>query len=138
MILKDWIRGKPETRQAGYTDGIIELLLERAGSNVSEPRARDLAVVEVAAGLVGRAFSNATLTGATPAVEAALTPSVLSQIGRALMRAGDDLWLIEVEGGQIVLRQAHSWDVQGGIRDWTYDGNIGTPSGAACLQSLSC
>ena len=50
------------------------------------------------------------------------------------MRAGDDLWLIEVEGGQIVLRQAHSWDVQGGIRDWTYDGSIGAPSGALAFN----
>ena len=54
MNLKSWMRGKPEVRNAApYTDGLVELLLAQAGATGAEPTAKNLAVVEVAAGLVG-------------------------------------------------------------------------------------
>ena len=72
-------RAAVETRQAqggaGYTDAVVQALLERAaGGKVADPAAT--AALEAAAGVFGRAFAVAAVTPATATTEA-LTPAAL-------------------------------------------------------------
>ena len=61
----------------------------------------------------------------------ALTPSVLSLVGRDLIRRGESVFAIEVERERLVLRPAGSWDVRGGHREseWWYRLDLFGPSG---------
>lgn len=53
---------------------------------------------------------------------AALTPLILSQIGRRLARDGESLYRLHVSGGRLLLREVWQWDVTGGPDpdEWSY------------------
>ena len=121
--------GKTEKRQqvgGAYSDAIISLIQSRAGGNsVGEPGA--IAALEVAAGLWARGFASAELD---PPI-AAVSPSVMSSIGRELVRRGESLWAIDVRRGQIGLRPSASWDIVGSSDEssWVYRLDLAGPSG---------
>ena len=112
-----------------FTDAVVSALA--AGAAGTGARASGTAALEAAAGAVARGLAAATVEGAPPAVNAALTPAILALIGRNLIRRGESLFLIEVERGELRLAPAGSWDVAGGWREdeWRYRLDLFGPSG---------
>ena len=85
-----------ETRDASYTDALVNLIQAQSGG--IEPDSSALGALEVAAGLWSRGFASAVLTP-TSSITQAVTPSVLAAIGRSLVRKGESLHVLEVGGG---------------------------------------
>ena len=144
MRLTDWIRGahgrsapsEPlETRDdsSGYTDALLSLLTAQASGSASKADVNIGGALELAAGVVGRAFASAQVDADSQSVRDTLTPSVLAHIGRALIRAGEAVFAIQVADGALVLLPASSWDIQGGVlpASWEYRLSIGAPNGTA-------
>ena len=77
------------------------------------------------ASLAARAFASAKIT---PPVEA-VTPLILSTIGREIIRRGECLFLIDVDGDGLRLLPSNSWDVTGGVspQSWTYRLDLAAP-----------
>ena len=120
-----------ETRQTNsYSDTLIAALLARAqGKTLAIPSTT--AALESCAGAVGRAFAAAEVSG-RPAITNVLTPSCLELIGRSLIRRGEAVFLIDVDGaGSLRLLPADSWDVEGNPQPetWWYRVTVGGPSG---------
>ena len=67
-------------------------------------------------------------------VTAALTPSFLAMVARALIRRGEYVAVLDVMPGRglAILPAAASWDVRGGPSeaDWWYRCDLAGPSGA--------
>ena len=123
-----WPFGKrAETRDSSYTDALVSLLVSRATGDSAQISATWAA--EISATLYSRSFAAATITPKN-AVTAAITPSVMGQIGRDLVRRGESLHLIDMDSGRVELRPAGSWDVRGSSReaDWTYRIDLHGPS----------
>ena len=53
-------------------------------------------------------------------VSAALTPDVLADIGRDMVRVGESMQLIEVEAGALKLYRVGQWDIRGGWNPATW------------------
>lgn len=115
-----WPWSKPEKRAAGdYTDTISRLLESQAVGTVAN--ASTTAAVEAAAGALSRALASAEVVGASW-VQDAVTPLVLSQVGRDLVRAGASLHAIRMGGrGDPVLVPCATWYWEGSHRRdaWT-------------------
>ena len=122
-----WPWQRRETREAQpFTDAIVAALAAQAAGTVAgDPNA--IAALETAAGLWARAFAAARLEPAVPAV----TPAVMALIGRDLIRRGESVFSISIEGGAPVLIEVGSWDVRGPWRepDWFYRIDLFGPSG---------
>ena len=116
----------PETRaDSSFTDALVAAIVTGAGGSASGiPTAT--AALEACAGFVSRAFASAELP---EGVE--IPPSTLALIGRDLIRRGESLHLVEVAGGEVMLRPVGSWDVRGGPheQDWWYRCDLFGPSG---------
>ena len=89
-----WPWQRREVRNAQpFTDAIVGAIAAQAGGTASSACAT--AALEAAAGCVARGFAAAEVEPAHPAV----TPAALALIGRDLIRRGESVFLIEVEGG---------------------------------------
>ena len=80
------------------------------------------AALEIASGLYARCLGAATVDG-PEAFKRALTPAVLAQIGRDLIRAGESFFLITTRNGNIVLPPQAQVTSHGGTADpmsWAY------------------
>ena len=119
--------GLPETRDASYTDSLVNLI--QAQSSGVSPDSSALGALEVAAGLWSRGFASAKLTP-TSSITEAVTASVLAAIGRSLVRKGESLHVMEVGGGRLRLIEASSWDITGGFdpSSWVYNVELPGPS----------
>ena len=85
---------KLETR-ASYTDAVIAAYLSNAtGKSLAIPAATS--ALEACAGLTGRGFAAAEVTGPTT-LTSALTPGVLELVGRSLIRTGELVLLIDTQ-----------------------------------------
>ena len=73
---------------APYSDAVLAAILSDSRGG-DRPRASTTGAVEAAASLAARAFASATVTPDVPAV----TPLVLSTIGREIVRRGECLYL---------------------------------------------
>ena len=125
-----WPFGKTtETRSTGGYEGAILGAFEAQAAGT--PRVQATAALEAASGLVARSLASATVEG--PArLAAAVTPAVLAQAGRSLIRQGEQVFEIDVSaGGAVRLLTAGYWDVYGGADplDWTYRTSVYGPSG---------
>ena len=122
-----WPWQRAEVRESQpFTDAVVSAIAEQAGgASVGDPSA--IAALETAAGLYARAFAAATVEPAHPAI----TPAVLALIARGLIRRGESLHLVDVDGGAPVLIPAGSWDVRGPWREseWWYRLDLFGPSG---------
>ena len=122
-----WTPWRRETRATQpFTDAIVSAIASQAaGTTAGDPSA--IAALEACAGIWSRAFAAATVEPAHPAV----TPAVLALIARDLIRRGESVFAIEVEGAAPVLRPAGSWDVRGPWREaeWFYRVDLFGPSG---------
>ena len=128
--MKLWPFGnRMETRaETSYTDTLIAALVNRAqGKTLAIPSAT--ASLEMCAGLVGRGFLAAEIAGRDSIVDA-LTPDLLEMVGRALVRRGEMVYLIDLEGGRLRLLPSDVWDINGGPYpdEWTYRVNLAGPS----------
>ena len=121
-----WQR-EPEKRQSiPFTDSVVAALTAQAsGAAVGDPSA--IAALEAACALYARAFSAATISPAVPA----LSPGCLALIARNLIRRGEDVHQIQVDGGAVRLQPIGSWDVRGGPQEstWWYRVDEFGPSG---------
>ena len=107
-----WPFRRREARAAAdYTDVLAALLLARAEGTEIDPGAT--AALETAAGLVARAFSVATVSPSTTRT-ACLSASVLGCIGRELIRRGEAVFVLGVDGGRVQALPASHWEVRGG------------------------
>ena len=103
--------GRAEKRESSYTDTLVDLVVTRATGDTAKETATG--ALEAAAGVVARAFAAAEVTGPTE-LTGALTPSLLSMAGRALIRQGEFVAAIDVKDGRVMLSPASDWDVAGG------------------------
>ena len=108
MVVK-WPWSRPEVRES-YVDQVISRIMASA-SGASE--GGSLAALEVAARWWGFGLASATVTPSGMAL-AAVTPTILDSIGRALCRSGESLFVIDVRGGRVTLTPTASWTVHGG------------------------
>ena len=109
-----------------YTNDVLNFL----SSSVSGSSLRGTAAaVEIAAGTWARGLATATVTPQNRRT-AALTPSTLGYIGRALVLRGECLFEIGTRGGEITLMPAQTWTVSGGIdpASWMYEATFAGPS----------
>ena len=122
-------RRTPEKRQsAPYTDAVVAALTAQAsGQAVGDASA--IAALESACALYANAFGAARVTPAE--ARTVLTPRTLRLIARNLLRRGEDLHQITIEGGDLRLAPIGSWDVRGGPdeRAWWYRCDRFGPSG---------
>ena len=111
----------PERREAvPFTDAVVAALTAQAGGTASgDPSA--IAALEAAAGLYAAAFAGATVTPANPTT-AGLTPGCRALMARDLIRRGESIHQIRIEGGMVRLQPIGSWDVRGAAdeRFWVY------------------
>ena len=140
LSVRDWVsrtlerRYEPlERRDAGaYSDVLVSRLIEQAtGKTIADIKASG--AVELAAGVVGRAFASARVETPRQSVRDALNPATLAHIGRMLIRSGECVFAINVADGELALLPASSWDIQGGVlpASWQYRLSIGAPDGTA-------
>ena len=91
------------------------------------------AAVEAAAGAWARTFGSAAVENAPDDVIEALSPLVLSQIGRDLIRKGESLLVISIgDDGELSLTPASGWAVSGAtaeVSSWAYRVEDQGPSG---------
>ena len=85
--------------------------------------------IEIAAGMLSRAFSAAEIKGTD-----FLTIDMLGKIGRDLITHGESVWAL-VEGNYI---RAVNYNIQGGLipKSWTYNCSFPTPSKTSKTYSL--
>ena len=121
---------RTENRSDSYTDAVVAEILRTAGGVVTA-NAAATAAIEAAAGAVGRAFAAATVES-TDAVRGALPASTLGLVGRALIKRGEAVLVIDIApGGGLRLLPASSWDVDGGYdpTTWVYNVDLAGPNG---------
>ena len=107
-----WPWQKIEKRDSGgdFSDAVVRLIEAQAAGTAAD--ASSTAAVEAASGALSRAFAAATVE-AEPWAKAAVTPVVLGQIGRDLVRSGDSLHVIQVVAGMVKLIPCSSWHWEG-------------------------
>lgn len=129
--------GPAERRQQPYTEAIVAAVAAEAAGEAGAITLTT-AALETAAGLISRALMVAEVSPGGP-LTAGLTPPVLGQIGRDLIRRGESLWRISVADGKARLSQAGSWDVRGGPDEgmWDYRLDEFGPSGNATVPAPS-
>ena len=117
----------PETRDQSYTDVLVSYIQSQASGGGTDPRST--AALEIATGLYGRAFASADVSPNAPATHG-ITPPVLELIGRELIRTGEAVFLIDVDGSGAILRPVSWWSVAGGSdpASWEYILTMPAPS----------
>ena len=121
----NWPWARTESREAGgFTDAVTQALIAAAEGPGT---AQTLAATEVAAGLYGRAFASAEVSGDTYGLLSAIA---LECMGRQFTKAGESLHVIEVRGGRGRLIPASSWDIVGGDDplSWNYRVTLSGPT----------
>ena len=124
-----WRFKRTEQRSSGgYTDFRLAALLADVEGVSADASAT--AMVEAAAGLVGRAFATASVNDPT------FTAPLLNLIGRQLIRQGEIVLAIGNEGRRVMLIPAGTWHITGGYdpRRWVYRVDLTGPTGQNTLH----
>ena len=119
---------KPETRaDQGYTDAVVRGLLAAAMGDVVSGLT---AGVEIAAGQWGRAFASADISPG--GVVADIFKPHLGLIGRELVKTGQAVFELAIEGGRVSVIPASTVSVTGGPdpSTWRYELTLAGPSGS--------
>ena len=119
-----------EKRDSGgdFSDAVVRLIESQAAGNAAD--ASSTAAVEAASGALSRAFASAEVVGEDYAVDA-VTPTVLAQIGRDLIRSGDSMHVIDMDAlGRVTLLPCSSWHFEGSAHpdSWTVRASFYGPS----------
>ena len=138
-------RPAPETRS--YTTAVVNAI-ESAAAGTGGGVAAATAAIEVASSTWARALSLATVEPMNRRT-AAVTPSLLAMIGRALCRSGEIVFDLQVTGGRLMMLPASAAYVvvgSGDRRTWLYTVTVDGPgstmtvyrerSGVAHLQYM--
>ena len=130
--------GSLEYRAAAYTDALIALLTSQAGGGASNAVASAVGALEAASGLVARAFATALVDTTSSAAMRALTPGRLAMVGRALLRRGECLFVIDTSAGMIDLLPVSHYDIFGGPNPstWEYRATVAGPQQLATYEHL--
>ena len=107
---------------------MAQILGEAKGGAPATPTATG--ALQASAGIVARCFAGATVEGPPRLVEA-VPPCLLSLIGRALIRQGEAVMVIDVgPSGDVRLVPAADWNVTGDYdpESWWYRVNLAGPS----------
>ena len=118
-----------ETRSdSSYTDAVIGYIQQQASGDTTADL-KQTAVLEIAAGLYGRAFASATVSPMTMAT-AGITPAVLELIGREVIRSGEIVFLMKMGMDGMRLLPASYWTLFGGYDpdEWEYLLSLPGPS----------
>ena len=131
MAPRWWPWVKRERRDSGgdFSDAVVRLIEAQAAGSAAD--ASSTAAVEAAAGALSRAFAGATVEASEPWAVEAVTPVVLAQMGRDLIRAGDSMHVIDVDrDGRVTLLPCSSWHFEGDAhpRTWTVRATFYGPS----------
>ena len=114
-----WPWRRTETRESG--GGYEASLLAAFEASAAGPAtAGATAALETASSLIARCLASGVVSGAP---DRAVTPAVLAQVGRSMIRAGESVWSINVSpDGAVRLAVAGHHDVYGGPdpASWTY------------------
>ena len=124
-----WSSSEPEVREsAPYSDAVIASIVASAGGP-SLAAVGATGALEASSGLISRSFASA-LVRSSAQVVGALSPGLMGSIGRAMVRAGECIFVISTDGGRLSLLPASSWDIQGGPAEasWIYRLTIPGPS----------
>ncbi len=108
-----WPWSKTERRDSGgdFSDAVVRLIESQAAGTAAD--ASSTAAVEAASGALSRAFACADVQ-ADGWVQETITPSFLAQVGRDLVRNGDSMHVIRMNGdGDVMLIPASSWHWEG-------------------------
>ena len=108
-----WPWSKAEKRESGgdFSAAVVRLIEAHAAGTAAD--ASSTAAVEAAAGALSRALASAEVVGASW-VQDAVSPAVLAQVGRDLIRSGDSMHAIRVAGdGAVRLIPCSSWHWEG-------------------------
>ena len=108
-----WPWSRREKRDSGgdFSDTVVRLIEAQAAGTAAD--ASSTAAVEAASGALSRAFASAEVVG-EPWVAEAVTPGVLAQVGRDLIRSGDSMHVIRMgRDGMVTLIPASSWHWEG-------------------------
>ena len=129
-----------ELRAVAFAQAIAESVENRGlGDAVGGIVAIGLAVQEACAGIWGRAFASASISGSR--ASGILGPSTLELIGREFIQTGQSCFILEVDdAGQLFAGVASSWEVNGrGVdpRAWRYRLDVLGPSGNRTKRSPS-
>ena len=127
---------QPAEKRESYTDLLVQFALSRAEETGAAPAATG--ALEAAAGIISRCFAAIEVSAPAHAV-GALGPGFLSQVGRSLIRAGECVYFLDIEGGAVTLTPAESWDIQGGSNpsSWVYRVSLGGPDRTETVYNVS-
>ena len=121
-----------ETRESigGYTE-IISRLVEAQAAGTTQ-LASATAATEATAGLLSRSLAAAMVEGQGD-VAGIVTPRVLGQMGRDLIRVGESLHVIRYMGGRLLLIPASTWYWEGDAdpATWLCTATAYGPSGSS-------
>ena len=123
------ISGGPPVEEHNYTSLHVE-----AAERWAEHGLIGAAVgaVEIAASMFARALAGAAVEPQNSRT-AALSPALLSSIGRRLITSGESVHVIDVAGGKVRLAECSSWNVTGDAdpATWRYQVSTTGPSTTA-------
>ena len=125
-----WPWTRREKRESGgdFSDAVVRLIEAQAAGTAAD--ASSTAAVEAAAGALSRAFASAEVKG--PGwLRDTVSPFVLAQAGRDLVRSGDSMHVIRVDrAGRVRLIPASSWHWEGNHdpESWTVRATVYGPS----------
>ena len=131
-----WTTARVERRESSYTDALVQSILQAAsGQAFAAPAATG--ALEASASIVARCFAAAEVQG-PDVFRQALTPAVMSMIGRALIRSGEILFRIDTEGGKFSLLPCCSFDVRGNAypASWRYRLSLSGPGTIITLDPV--
>ena len=129
--------GYEKRADSSYTDALVAVLTSgAAGTSTALPTAT--AALESCAGLIGRAFAACEVHGPESVVKA-LTPDLLSMVGRALIRRGEILFHVDVTDGRLRLFPVASHDISGDHdpSTWKYRVNLAGPDYQTSIENVS-
>ena len=125
-----------EVRESSYTDALVAALQRNAQGRTANPAAPTAtAALETCVGLVGRAFAAAEVDG-PEIIASALTPVLMTMIGRSLIRKGEIVFAIDTSTGRLQLFPAQTHNVAGGHNPdgWEYELTLPGPSETTTLS----
>ena len=125
-----WPWQNVETRAVGYSDDLLAYLTRRADGDSAIGETTATGALESCAGITGRLFAAADVSAPSPTVAAALTPDLLTLIGRSLIRAGELVLLLDTTGGELSIMPAQTHSIAGGPMpsSWEYDVMLAGPT----------
>ena len=135
--MRNWFKRGLEKRDSSYTDALVAAITANAGGKATAfPSAT--ASLEACVGFVGRAFAGAEVSSAS-GVGRLLDPSLLSMVGRTLIRKGEIIFYIAADMNGIALLPCESYDVDGGPNplSWRYRCTVGGPGATHSFDGVS-